>query len=322
MHPIFAKAGPDSVPILFVSADNLDTATKILDAREHVFVRAAGFEPKPGRHLVVPAADGKLAGVLFGVENADEPVKDLFRPGALAGLLPPGTYRFANAPHDARLAALAIALGCYQFTRYRKGESRDIRLVLPEGVDGEDLSRIIEGVTLARDLINTPSNDMGPAELEDAARALAKKHGVQVSIVSGDALAKQFPLVHAVGAGSARAPRLIDFTWGKDSDPKITLVGKGRVFRYWRARHQVRHRHAQYEKGHGGRGDRAGAGAHDHGAQIERALARHHPGGGKFDFRHQLPPARHLYIAQRHLGRDRQYRRGRPARARRCARIG
>ena len=118
----------------------------------------------------------------------------------------------------------------YQFTRYRKGESRDIRLVLPEGVDGEDLSRIIEGVTLARDLINTPSNDMGPAELEDAARALAKKHDAKYRVVSGDALAKQFPLVHAVGAGSARAPRLIDFTWGKDSDPKITLVGKGVCF--------------------------------------------------------------------------------------------
>jgi leucyl aminopeptidase len=231
MHPIFAKAGPESVPILFVTAGDFSDATKILDAREHVFVRAAGFEPKPGRHLVVPAGDGKIAGVLFGLENADEPMmKDLFRPGTLASLLPPGTYRFANAPHDARLAALAIALGCYQFTRYRKGESRDIRLVLPEGVDGEDLSRIIEGVTLARDLINTPSNDMGPAELEEAARALAKKHDVKVSTVSGDALAKQFPLVHAVGAGSARTPRLIDFTWGKDSDPKITLVGKGVCF--------------------------------------------------------------------------------------------
>ena len=230
MHPIFAKAGTESVPILFVTAGNFSDATKILDAREHVFVRAAGFEPKPGCHLVVPAGDGKIAGVLFGLENADEPTKDLFRPGMLASLLPPGTYRFANAPLDARLAALAIALGCYQFTRYRKGESRDIRLVLPEGVDGEDLSRIIEGVTLARDLINTPSNDMGPAELEDAAYSLAKKHDVQVSIVNGEALAKQFPLVHAVGAGSARTPRLIDFTWGKDSDPKITLVGKGVCF--------------------------------------------------------------------------------------------
>ncbi len=185
---------------------------------------------KPGKHLIVPNEAGKLAGVLFGLEEADDPAKDLFRPGALAGLLPPGTYRFANAPHDARLGALAFALGSYQFARYRKAQTRDVRLVVPDGVDGEDLSRIVEASTLARDLINTPSNDMGPAELEEAARALAKQHGAKIDVTSGDRLAKEFPLVAAVGAGSARAPRLIDITWGKDGDPKITLVGKGVAF--------------------------------------------------------------------------------------------
>jgi leucyl aminopeptidase len=230
MHPIFAKPGEPSVPILFVTAANFEKTIENVDDRERKFVPAAGYEPKPGRYLALPAADGKLAGILFGLENADDPVKDLFRPGQLSGLLPPGTYRFANAPHDARLAALAFALGAYQFTRYRKADARNVRLVLLEGVDGNDLTRVIEGVTLARDLINTPSNDMGPAELEDAARALAKQHGAMVRVTDGDALAKQFPLVHAVGVGSARSPRLIDFTWGKDSDPKITLVGKGVCF--------------------------------------------------------------------------------------------
>jgi leucyl aminopeptidase len=230
-HPIFAKAGDaPAVPILFLTATTFDEATKILDEREHVFVRAAGFEPKPGRHLMIPAADGKLAGVLFGIEAADDAVKDPFRPGQLVNLLPPGSYRFANAPHDARLAALAFALGAYQFTRYRKADARNVQLVVPDGVDGEDLTRIAEGVTLARDLINTPSNDMGPNELEAAARALAKQHGAAVQVISGDKLAKDFPLVHAVGAGSPRSPRLIDITWGKDSDPKITLVGKGVCF--------------------------------------------------------------------------------------------
>jgi leucyl aminopeptidase len=230
-HPIFAKAGDaPAVPILFVTATTFDEASKILDEREHVFVRAAGFEPKPGRHLMIPAADGKLAGVLFGIEAADDAVKDPFRPGQLVNLLPPGSYRFANAPHDARLAALAFALGAYQFTRYRKADARNVQLVVPDGVDGEDITRIAEGVTLARDLINTPSNDMGPNELEAAARALAKQHGAAVQVISGDKLAKDFRLVHAVGAGSPRSPRLIDITWGKDSDPKITLVGKGVCF--------------------------------------------------------------------------------------------
>ena len=208
---------------------------------------------------------------------------------------------------------LSFALGAYQFTRYRKGETRNLRLVVPDGVDGDDLTRIVEGVTLARDLINTPSNDMGPAELEDAARALAKQHGAALQVTSGDALAKQFPLVHAVGMGSSRTPRLIDFTWGRDGDPKVTLVGKGVCFDTGGLDIKNDAGMLNMKKDMGGRRDRAGARAHDHGAQAESAAARHHPGGGEFDFRHQLPPARHLQIAQGHHGRDRQYRRRRPA---------
>jgi leucyl aminopeptidase len=229
-HPMFVKGDKQAVPILFVTAKTFTDATRMLGARELVFVKAAGFEPKPGKHLLVPNDAGQLAGVLFGLEEADDPAKDPFRPGALAGVLPAGSYRFANAPHDARLAALALALGGYQFTRYRKTVARDVRLVVPDGVDGDDLSRIVEAVTLARDLINTPSNDMGPAELEVAARALAKQHDAKIQLTGGDRLAKEFPLVAAVGAGSARAPRLIDIGWGRDSDPKITLVGKGVCF--------------------------------------------------------------------------------------------
>ncbi len=230
MHPIFVKAGEPAIPILFVNAATFEKTIANIDDREQVYVRATGYEPKAGRHLIVPKADGTLAGVLFGIEAADEPVKDLFRPGQLSTLLPPGTYRFANAPNDARLAALAFALNAYQFTRYRKAEARNVRLVVPEGVDGDDLTRIVEGVSLARDLINTPSNDMGPAELEEAARTLAKQHGAAVQVTSGDALTKEFPLVAAVGAGSARTPRLVDITWGSGVDPKITLVGKGVCF--------------------------------------------------------------------------------------------
>jgi leucyl aminopeptidase len=231
MHPMFVQAADGAtIPILFVNAATFEGVVQKVDDREQVYIRATGYEPKPGRHLVVPKSDGTLAGVLFGIEAADAPLQDLFRPGQLVTLLPPGTYRFANAPHDARLAALAFALGAYQFTRYRKAEPRNVRLVVPEGVDGEDLTRIVEGVTLARDLINTPSNDMGPVELEDAARALAKQHGANVQVTAGEALAKHFPLVAAVGAGSGRTPRLIDITWGNEAGPKVTLVGKGVCF--------------------------------------------------------------------------------------------
>ncbi len=231
MHPIFANAGKNqAIPIWFVYAANFDAVRKKLGGAEQAFITTAAFEAKPGRSLLLPGGNGRLAGVLFGIESPGDPDRDRFRPGQLAGLLPAGTYRFANSPHDPRLAALAFALGSYQFSRYRKSEARNVRLVLPEGVDGDVLSHVVEGVTLCRDLTNLPSNDMGPAELEAAARALAKKHSAKIQVTNGATLAKNFPLVHAVGAGSARAPRLIDMTWGKASDPKITLVGKGVCF--------------------------------------------------------------------------------------------
>ena len=231
MHPTFASASrAQATPIWFVHPGNLNSVRKELGERGGAFVSAGGFDAKPGRLLLLPAADGRLAGALFGIEKPDASDIDRFRPGQLPGLLPPGTYRFANSPHDERLAVLAFALGSYQFSRYRKAEARNVKLVLPAGLDGEDLTHIIEGVTLCRDLTNTPSNDMGPAELEAAARALAKRHGAKVQVTSGDALAKNFPLVSAVGGGSSRAPRLIDITWGKATDPKVTLVGKGVCF--------------------------------------------------------------------------------------------
>src|SRR6185436_15364563 len=168
------------------------------------FAQAAGFEPKAGRHLLLPGTKG-LSGVLFGLEPADKSVKDLFLPGRLAGLLPDGVYRFANAAHDQRLAALAFALGAYRFGRYRKTEDKAVRLALPDGVDGADLSRIAEAVTLARDLINTPANDLGPAELEEAVRTLAMRHGADVrSTIGDDLLGANFPLIHAVGRAAAR----------------------------------------------------------------------------------------------------------------------
>jgi len=108
-----------------------------------------------------------------------------------------------------------------------------VRLVLPDGVDGDELSHIAEGMTLARDLINTPANDMGPADLEAEARALGKRHGARLRSIVGNELLKQnFPLIHAVGraADSRRAPRLIELRWGKSGDPKVTLVGKGVCF--------------------------------------------------------------------------------------------
>jgi leucyl aminopeptidase len=235
MHPVFVARSPSARPIWFVTRANFNKFAAGLDKRTRAFVKAAGFEPKAGQHLILPSAGG-VGGVLFGLDDAGRG-SNPFLPGLLAGLLPVGTYRFANAPHDTRLGALAFALGSYRFARYRKApeKPRDstVRLALPEGVDGADLTRIVEGVALARDLINTPANDMGPAELEAAARALASQHGAKFRSIVGDNLLNQnFPLIHAVGraADPARAPRLIELRWGKTSNPAVTLVGKGVCF--------------------------------------------------------------------------------------------
>ncbi|HUI11999.1 MAG TPA: leucyl aminopeptidase family protein [Xanthobacteraceae bacterium] len=233
MDSIFITRGAaDAVPIWFVTAANYADVRKTLGTENSAFAAAAGFEPKAGRFLLLPGQNGKsaLAGVLFGLEGPEE-TQDPFLPGRLAQLLPDGTYRFANEPRDARLAALSIALGLYRFTRYRKAEARAIKLDLPQSLDRDDLARIVEAVTLARDLINTPANDMGPAQLEQAARKLAARHSATINAIVGDDLLEQnFPLIHAVGRAAAGAPRLIDMAWGDTAHPKVTLVGKGVCF--------------------------------------------------------------------------------------------
>jgi len=231
MHPAYIARSKAAQPIWFVTPTDFSKITAKFDKRTRAYIKAAGFEPRPGRHLVLPSNSG-TGGVLFGIE-AEKADKNAFLPGLLPGVLPAGIYRFANEPHDTRLAALAFALGTYRFTRYRSAKDKAVKLVLPAGVDGEELSRIAEGVTLARDLINTPANDMGPAHLEAAAKALARQHGAKFRSIVGDDLLKQnFPLIHAVGraADAKRAPRLIELRWGKAGDPKVTLVGKGVCF--------------------------------------------------------------------------------------------
>jgi len=232
MPSIFVDApNASAIPILFVTKSTWETRRATLPVEARQFALANGFGAKPGAFLALPTADGAIAQVLFGLEDEGAKSRDLFRPGALPGLLPPGTYRFANAPHDTRLAALAFVLGTYRFGRYRKAEVPDVKLLPPEGIDAAEITRMADAAMLARDLINTPSNDMGPAELQLAAQQLAERFGAKFSCIIGDDLVQQnFPLIHAVGMASTRAPRLIELSWGDPAHPKVTLVGKGVCF--------------------------------------------------------------------------------------------
>lgn len=229
--PSVFETSSAAVPITFVTKSSWDQVAETLSPPQRQFAAANGFAGKPGAYLALPAPDGAIAGVLFGLEDEAARSRDLFRAGSLPGLLPPGTYRFANAPHDTRLAALAFALGSYRFARYRKADAPEVRLVPPDGVDAVEISRIAEAACLARDLVNTPANDMGPEELAAAAQALAAEFSASFGCIIGDELkAQNFPLIHAVGMASTRAPRLIDITWGNPAHPKVTLVGKGVCF--------------------------------------------------------------------------------------------
>jgi leucyl aminopeptidase len=233
MHSVFeiAPVAP-AIPITFVTKATWDAIFADLPAQARQFAKANGFSAKAGACLALPTPDGEIAQVLFGLDGENSKFRDPFRPGQLPGLLPPGTYRFGNVEtQDARLAALAFALGSYRFSRYRKADAPEVRLVPPDGVDVAEITRIAEATALARDLINTPSNDMGPEQLAVAAQELASRFGADFNCVVGDELTKKnFPLIHAVGQASSRAPRLIDFTWGDPAHPKVTLVGKGVCF--------------------------------------------------------------------------------------------
>lgn len=230
MHPAFQNSAA-AIPITFATKSTWETISTGLPAPARHFAKANAFTARPGQYLALPTEDGSLAQVLFGIEDQASEGRDLFRPGQLPGLLPAGHYSFANAPHDTRLAALAFALGSYRFGRYKKNDAPGAKLVPPDGIDMAEITRLADAATLARDLINTPANDMGPEELEQAARALAEKYRASfISIVGDELLAGNFPLIHAVGMASTRAPRLIEFTWGDPKHPKVTLVGKGVCF--------------------------------------------------------------------------------------------
>ncbi|KMO23316.1 cytochrome C oxidase subunit II [Methylobacterium indicum] len=219
-----------ATPIRCVDAAGWPAVLAALPPLAAAFAQASGFEAKPGRIALLPGADGRLETVLFGIEDKNKGKGDAFAVGRLPDALPEGTYRLADYPGDPALAALAWRLSGYRFGRYRDRAAPTARLAVPAGVDAAEIDRIADAVAAGRDLVNTPANDLGPAEIEAAARALAGRFGAACTVVEGEALETGFPLIAAVGRASPRAPRLIDITWGDPSAPRVTLVGKGVVF--------------------------------------------------------------------------------------------
>ena len=183
------------VPVTAVEAEGMAALVRSLSGTHAGWVRANGFEAGEGQSLLLPGAKGNVERVLFGLGPEKKRAnRDPFLPGQLSTSLPEGDYALDGDVSDPRLAALAWALNGYKFTRYRSQKPAAARLALPDGVDGYELRLIADGARLARDLINTPAEDMGPDELEAEVRKLARFHKAKVKVIKGKSLLdKDFP---------------------------------------------------------------------------------------------------------------------------------
>ncbi len=226
-HSPFTSKGGKTLPIFAVTPAHIETGT--IDPIALDWARKAGYRAETGSVLLIPSHDGHLGGALFGLGK--NPSDAPFLTGKLARALPAGEWHVETAPLTANRLALGFGLGSYRFEKYKTEAAPGPTLLIPADADAADIRRQLAGVFLARDLINTPTNDMGPVELEAAFRQLAAHYKAEVNVITGEALQQaNFPLIHTVGRASADAPRLLEMRWGKKGHRKVTLVGKGVCF--------------------------------------------------------------------------------------------
>ena len=220
-----------TIPIQLIAPSTLDTERAALEPAHRTWAKAQRFKAEFGQALALPSEQGEVAKIWIGLGQTETRGRHRFVLGQFARSAPAGSYRLETplAPDAALEAALGWALGQYRFDRYKSGGRSEAVLEPVAGVDPTRLDALVSGSRLARDLINTPANDMGPDQLEAAARQLASDHGAAVRVTAGDdLLAQNFPMIHTVGRAAAQAPRLIEITWGQGAP--IALIGKGVCF--------------------------------------------------------------------------------------------
>ena len=232
MSAEFATSSSATLPLHVLSEAALEGWLADQPGPVQAWVKASGFAGALGQALLVPGEEGTPALALAGYGTEAARRRGRFHLAAAAAKLPAGDYRIESGlPEDqAANEALGWLLAGYRFDRYRDQTPLAARLVAPEGIDADQIAALATGEMLTRDLINTPASDMGPPDLEAAARKLAEQHGAKIDVTTGDALLENnLPMIHTVGRAADRAPRLIDMAWG-DTGPKLTLVGKGVCF--------------------------------------------------------------------------------------------
>jgi len=226
---LLTRAPEKATPITLLSEKDYASWLKRQPARTLHWVKAHDFRAEPGNFCLLPDTGGKPSRAVAILSMPPS----LWNLADLAKKLPEGVYRFE---WDGPLAfhewlALGWVLGAYRFTRYKKSKKAPARLVLAKGADAGKIARFAEAINQARDLINTPAEDMGPMQLADAIASVGKKYKAKITqIVGADLLRKNYPAIHTVGRASINPPRLIDLTWGDPKHPHVTLVGKGVCF--------------------------------------------------------------------------------------------
>jgi leucyl aminopeptidase len=225
----FATHQSPSTPIQIIRSGEWKSAAERFPESLTRLAAAHDFKAQNARILLVPATDGSIERVLFGVGDK----AGVMTIGALAQHLPDGVFRIVLAPNEfsPTLMTTAWGLGAYKFDRYKPRKRPAPRLVAPEGADMGETERMVRASWLARDLVNTPTNDLGPEALHAAAEDVARAHGAKFAAIVGDRLlSENYPLIHAVGRAAKEAPRLLHLSWGEASAPRVALIGKGVTF--------------------------------------------------------------------------------------------
>ncbi|HXR20205.1 MAG TPA: leucyl aminopeptidase family protein [Steroidobacteraceae bacterium] len=236
MQTLVSAAEGDAIPLWLVTDSGYATLSQSLPPMQAAWARAQGFGSERHRLQLLPDSTGAIAGAVLGLGSLRS-VDDLslWDAAPLPERLPAGTYRLATAvsPHAATQFALGWLLGSHRLTRYRSAPPKAPianALVAPVGADQRYAHAAAQAMGWARDLISAPANQLGPEELAAAALELAAEHGGESVVHSGETLTRDYPLIAAVGAASARAPRLIDCRWRRAGAARVTLVGKGVCF--------------------------------------------------------------------------------------------
>lgn len=236
MQTLVTAPQGEGIPLWLASDASLATLLQSLTPMQAAWAKAHGFASERHRLQLLPDGQGALAGAVLGLgpsKSIDE--LSLWDAAPLPERLPAGSYRLATplSAHAATQFALGWLLGSYRLTRYRSVPVKPPAansLIAPEGADGRYAHAAAQAMGWARDLINAPANELGPGELAAAALELAAQHAGEAVVRTGETLTREFPLIAAVGAGSARAPRLIDCRWRRAGAARVTLVGKGVCF--------------------------------------------------------------------------------------------